>query len=145
MFNVRAAFEDIARGDSGAFALLSALYLFVQKQDDLIDRDKQVETSHSVGLDLQILREFSKNLFFQKHQDFLWPLLVTSGLAYIASEDIRRSDDVLERITAQVLKSQYLDVFLGVAYCIGGFDHALTMSRKYREYAFDDEGAGKQL
>jgi hypothetical protein len=51
----------------------------------------------------------------------------------------------MERITAQVLKSEYLNVFLTVAALIGGFDHAAQMSDKYRLYSFDDEPAKESL
>lgn len=139
MFQVQAAFEDIARGDKSAVEFLSAFYLWVHDFDDLVDRDKEVPTSFSVGVSLQLMHTFSKNSFFQKHQDFLMPVILVGALAYVVSEDKRQSADVLERITAQVLKSQYADVFVAVAFVIGGFDHALAMKRKYHEYSFDKE------
>lgn len=137
VFDVGDAFERISKGDPEARDLLWVVYRFVHKQDDLIDKDKPVATSESVRVDLEVMRAFSKNAFFQKHQDFLWPLLVTSGLAFVASEELARRDDVLEKIASQVLKSQYVDVFFGVAFCIGGWDHALAMSNAYRCYHFD--------
>lgn len=136
-FKPSEALAEIARGDKDANSLLTAMYLFFHKQDDLIDRDKEVSVADSVGYDLQVLREFGKNPFFQKHQEFLWPIILTSALAYIDSEERKKRPDVLEHLIAQVLKSQYVDIFLGVAFCIGGFDHALAMSRKFREYHFD--------
>lgn len=139
MFIPSKAFADIARGDLEATAFMAAFYLWVHKQDDLIDRDKPVPVEHSVGFDLSIFHTFAKNEFFHKNADMIWPVIVTSALAYIASEEKKKNEDVLERITAQVLKSQYMDVFFIVAVCIGGFDHAVAMSRKYREYAFDVE------
>ena len=110
MLNVQKAFEEISRGDTAAQEFLGAFYLWVHKQDDLIDRDKPVSVDAHVGFDLQVLRSFSKNGFFQRHQDYIWPILMTSALAYVASEDFKQKPDVLERITAQVLKSQYMDV-----------------------------------
>lgn len=139
MFHIPTAFNEISGGDKDAIELLNALYLFFHKQDDLIDRDKPVEVEHSIGCDLQVLRAFGKNPLFQKHQDFLWPLIMTSALAYAASEDLKKRPDVIDRITSQVLKSQYVDIFFGIAFCVGGFPHALAMSKKYRDYHFDNE------
>ena len=133
------AFREMARNDEAAFSFLSTFYLWVQSQDDLIDRDKPVDVKHAIGFNLGLLDTFAANPFFQKHRAFLMPVIIVSALAYIASEDFKRKTEVLDRITAQVLKSQYLDVFLAVCYCVGGFDHAVAMSAKYRDYSFDDE------
>lgn len=133
------AFRDIARGNHNAEEFLSSLYIWFHKQDDLIDRDKVVPAEVTAGFDFRILHTFAKNLFFQQHQDFLLPVILTGALAWVASEDRKNSPDVLDRITAQVLKSQYQDIFFAVAFCLGGFDHAVAMSRKYRDYCFDSE------
>lgn len=139
------AFADIARGDKDAENLMGILYIFFHKQDDLFDRDRPVSAENSAGIDLQTLRAFTKNSFAQKHQDFLFPVLTMGALAWAASEDRKHSEDVLERLTAQVLKSEYQNVFFAIAFCIGGWDHALAMGRRYRDYHFDSESPGSQL
>lgn len=139
MFDIPTVFTDVAKGESAAYDFLAALYLWIHKQDDLIDRDKPVAPEITVGHDLNVIWEVSRNPFFQKHKDFLWPLFVLSGISYIASEDFKTRPDVLDRITAQVLKSEYMNILFGVAYCVGGYDHAVAMSRKYRSYCFDVE------
>jgi hypothetical protein len=139
MFHVQNAFEEISRGDKSACELLGSFYLWVHNQDDLIDKDKDVKPCEAVGFNIQILRAFAKNTFFQAHQDFLWPVILTSALSYIASEDRKGDADVVNRITAQVLKSEYMNVFFAIAFCVAGWDHALAMSRKYRDYSFDVE------
>lgn len=131
------AFEEIARGDKNAEDFMGRFYCWVHKQDDLIDRDKPVAPETSVGFDLALLHAFSSNPFFQRHQAYLWPVLHMSSLAWVSSEDLRQSSDVLSQLTSQVLKSQYQDVFYAVAFCIGGFDWAIKMARKYRDYHFD--------
>jgi hypothetical protein len=133
------AFADIARGDKAAEAFMGQFYCWVHKQDDLFDGDKPVAAETSVCFDLALLSAFAKNEFFQKHQDFLLPVLHMSALAWVASEDFRKKSEVLEQITAQVLKSQYQDIFYAVALLRGGFDHAVAMSRKYRMYSFDSK------
>jgi hypothetical protein len=139
MFRPTEAFSEIARGDQAAYDFLAAFYLWCHKHDDLIDRDKPVKPEENVWFNLNLFQQLARNPFYQKNHEFLWPVLVTSGLSWIASEDFKRKENVLEKITAQVLKSEYVNVILAIAFLVGGFEHALAMSRKYREYAFDDE------
>ena len=138
-FQPNAAFAEMARGDQGALEFLRAFYLYAHNLDDLIDQDKKPAAAFSIWSHMALLAEVAANPFFQKHRDFLLPVVWMSALAFVASEDRKNGADVLERITAQVLKSEYVNVFLAVCFCIGGFEHALAMSRKYREYHFDAE------
>ena len=131
------AFKEIARGNVDAEKFMGAFYCWVHMRDDLVDKDKVVPAETVVGFDLQLLNTFARNPFFQKHQDFLWPVIHMSALAWIASEDYSKNPDVIEQFGSQILKSQYMDVFFAVAFCIGGFDHAVAMSRAYRDYHFD--------
>jgi hypothetical protein len=142
MFQPKTAFEEIARGDLDAYEFLAALFLWVHKEDDLIDRDKPVTPDVIIGLDLKLFQVLMSNPFLQKHKAFLWPIIVTSFISYVASEDMKNREDVLDRISAQVLKSEYINVFFGVAFLVGGYEHALAMSRKYRDYDFDKEPVG---
>lgn len=132
------AFKEIARGDEDAERFCGDFYLWCHKKDDLVDKDKPVSVEMSVSFDLRLFGAFADNSFFQRHRERLWPVIQTSALAYIASERMKNSPDVLERITAQILKSEYMNVFFVVALILGGFDHALAM-QKFREYSFDDE------
>lgn len=122
---------------------MGVLYCWFHKQDDIYDQDKEVPAERAAGFDLALLHALAKNQFFQKHQDYLWPVITMGAIAWVASEDRANAPDVLERITAQVLKSQYQDIFFAVAFCIGKFDHAVQMSRKYRQYSFDVEPVKK--
>jgi hypothetical protein len=133
------AFKEIARGDQNAEDFLSVFYCWAHMRDDLVDKDKVVAPETAAGLDFTLLHTFSKNRFFEQHKDFLLPVLMTGALAWIASEDRKNHPDLLERLAAQVLKSQYVDVFLAVSFLVGNFDHAVRMSRKYREFSFDSE------
>jgi hypothetical protein len=137
------AFREISRGNQSAEDFMVALYIWVHAQDDLCDRDKPVLPEVFAGFNFNILHTFAKNPFFREHQDFILPVLLVGALAWVASEDRKNSPDVLERFTGQVLKSQYGDVFFAVAFIIGGFDHAVAMFRKYREYDFDVEPVKK--
>lgn len=137
MFNLEQAWKDISKGDLEAAALLRTLYWFFQKEDDFIDRDKPVKPEDSAIVNLQLIEVVGSNGFYHKHRAFLWPLFVSSALAHVASEDFKTRPDVVDKIASQVLKSGYVDIFLGIAYCAGGWSHALAMQRLYRDYHYD--------
>lgn len=132
-------FSEIAKGDSAAEEFLKSFYLWVHNVDDGIDRDKPANAAETAVIHTNLFFVLSKNAFFSKNSATLLPVVLTSALAYVASEERKNSADVLDRITAQVLKSEYINVFFMVAYIIGGWDHALEMSRKWRAYDFDAE------
>ena len=133
------AFQEMARGDASAVEFLRAIYIGSQILDDLIDKDKPVTAEMAVWSQTHLICTVATNSFFQAHKATLIPVICTSALAFIASEERKNHPDVLERLTAQVLKSEYLNVFLAVSFCVGGWQHAAEMSRKYREYSFDNE------
>ena len=129
----------MSRGDADAHEFLRAFFIWAHTQDDLIDRDKDLSPAAAVWPQAHLMFVLADNPFFQRHKAFLLPVILTSALAFMASEARKNSPEVLERITAQVLKSEYLNVFLAAAFCVGGWDHAAAMSAKYRDYSFDVE------
>lgn len=142
-FNPEQAFEEMARGDAGAREFMRAFYIFVHTQDDLYDRDKALTPEAAAWPGLNLMFTFAQNQFFVKNSGFLLPIILTSFLSWVASEDRRQSVDALARIEAQVLKGSYSDVFWAVAFLVGGIEHALAMSRKYREVHYDVESPAK--
>jgi len=140
-FHPEQAFAEIARGDAVAKEFMLAFYAFVHTLDDLYDRDKPLSPEVAVWPSLHLMAVLGPNSFFARHHGVLMPVILASTLSWIASEDRRQSPDALARIEAQVWKGSYADVFFTVASLVGGFDHALQMSRKYREVAYDAEPA----
>lgn len=138
-FDPETAFQEIARGDMSAFEFLRAIYTWAHVLDDLIDKDKPTGPEVTVWTQTQLIFTLADNAFFQRHKAFLLPVVLTSALAFLASEERKNSPDVMERIAAQVLKSEYVNIFLAAAFCVGGWDHAALMSTKFRAYHFDAE------
>ena len=139
MFQVKSALAEIARGNKDAEAFLFAFYAWAHSLDDLIDRDKPAQADGAVWAHTHLFFTLAGNAFFQEHQRSILPVVLVNALAYVSSEELKGRANVLDRITAQDLKSQYLDVFFIVAFVVGGYDHAMAMNRKYREYSFDAE------
>lgn len=138
MFDITGAFKDITKGNNDALEFIARFYVFVHAQDDLVDKDKP-DPGHALHTTFELFDSLASNPFFQKHKEALKTAILTSFLAYNASERLRTVENVIDRITAQVLKGEYLNVFLTTAYLVGGFGHAEEMSKKYRNYHFDVE------
>jgi len=128
------ALEEISKGNSDALRFMRAFYIWVQVQDDLFDKDRPVTAANLVSTNLNLLFEVSQNPFFQEHRNVFLPVIVSSSLAWASSEEFKSREAVFDRLTSQVIKSQYMDVFFQVALLVGGIDHAFAMQRKFRSY-----------
>lgn len=136
-FDHLVALREISKGNEDAFSCLNTIFTWWHALDDLVDNDKPVPLAATIGAFLQFIEVISSNKFFQANKTTLMPLIRSGALAYLASEKFRKSESPLLRIGSQILKSQYVDLFFEVAFIVGGIDHAIAMSDKYREYDFD--------
>ena len=132
-----AIFRDITKGDENAFNFCNAFFRWVHCLDELVDRDKEVPPAAVSMLFFSLVHTLATNLFFQNHKESLLPTMLLASNAWADSEHWKKSPDVLHRITSQVLKSQYQDVFIHVAALCGGQAHMHEVSRKYRDYNYD--------
>jgi len=131
------ALKEISNGNEDAHRFMRAFYLWVQTQDDLFDRDKPVTAANLVSTNLNLLFEVGQNTFFQANRNVFLPVIVSSSLAWVASEEFVKREAPLDKLASQVIKSQYQDVFFQVALLVGGIDHCLAIQSKYRSYYFD--------
>lgn len=129
-------FSFIAKGNAYAEQFCRKFYNFVHTLDDLIDRDKPVDGAQAALVMLGTLSEFACNPFFQEHRAAILPVIHISTTAFIASNEKLASLDLRDRLIGEVLKSQYQDVFLLVAFLTGGIDHQLDCDRRFRSYCF---------
>ncbi len=136
-FDPKTALTEIAKGNSDAFAFMWNLLGWVHTLDDLIDQDPPPPLERVLESHLCFINTLSSNKFFIEHSSRIFPLLLAGNLAHIESERYRKSDDVVYRMASQVLKSQYQDVFFYTAFLVGGFQHMVEMSRRFRDYHFD--------
>jgi len=118
-----------------AFDFCKSLYDYFHLIDDLFDRDVARSPEDVIGAAINLLFA-CHNRFFQEHWSQLAPVVVSSSHAWAASERLRKSDKPEDKLAAEVLKSQYQDIFFFVAQIIGGSAHALEMDKKWRGYNF---------
>lgn len=136
-YDHQTAFRDISKGDEEVYRFLFHLFAWFHILDDLIDRDKPFNIVFTITTHLTMLETVADNAFFQAHKRILLPIIQASSLAYMESERFKLRENPLDRIGSQVLKSQYQDIFFAVARIIGGVDHMVLMSQKYRDFDFD--------
>lgn len=132
-------FREIARGDEDAYQLLRGLLEWFHVHDDLIDGKgvgHPLSAEGSVFVFLRLVDIFSDNKFYQTHKAALRPVIRISAIAYLDSERLSRSENLQDKLSAEILKSQYQDIFWAVADCIGGWEFAREMSIKHRAYYF---------
>lgn len=128
------ALKEISNGNEDAHRFMRSFYLWVQVQDDLFDRDKDVTASQLVSANMNLLIEVSNNPFYRENSNVFLPVIASSSLAWVASEDFAKREGTLERVASQIIKSSYQEVFYQVALLVGAWDHALAMQAKFRSY-----------
>src|SRR5437899_2724372 len=102
MMDVLAALSEICRGEStDAYRFCRAFYLWVQTQDDLFDRDKPVTAANLVSTNLNLLFEVSQNPFFQANLNVFLPVITSSSLAWIASEEFAKREGTIDRLVGE--------------------------------------------
>lgn len=121
------ALKDISNGNEDAHRFMRAFYIWVQIQDDLFDKDHEVKASQLASSNLNLLIEVSNNPFYRENSNVFLPVIASASLAWVASEEFAKRDGALDRLSSQVIKSQYQDVFFQVAMLVGGIDHCLAM------------------
>jgi len=134
--NIDHAFQVISNGNRDAYALCHAIYDWLHAIDDLYDRDKEVSPEDWTEVNMTILHFAAKNEFFRDIFDSVFPIIRASFLAYVASEKYRASEDVQDKVVAEVIKSQYMDIFFEIAFHTGGFDQQ-RCSNEFRGYHFN--------
>lgn len=136
-FDAERAFKTIANGNDEAYALCFALFHWAHAIDDLYDRDQEVSPERWMEINLTILDMAWRNNFFRQNYPSLFPVIRQSMMAWVASEKYRAQEDVQARVIAEVLKSQYQDVFFEIAFWCGGLAHQIKCDQEFREYSFN--------
>jgi hypothetical protein len=130
-------FEDICRGDQEALHVCWSLFRFLHVLDDMFDGDQEF-SARAAGLSfLDFTETVACNPFFQAHRDLLCGSMRVALVEWIDSEAWRTREDLREKVAAEVLKSQYQNIFFLIASLVGGLPHMAAMSAKWRDYNWD--------
>lgn len=124
---------DICGDNIEAQAFCDSLYNFLHLLDDLYDKDHDVTAQECGWITIQALETFAANRFFQNHVYTLMPAVRSSIISWVDSEEWHNRDGN-DAIAAHVIKSQYHEVLWMVAGIVGGLEHQMEMTRRYRDY-----------
>lgn len=128
------AFEEFP--DPNAVTFSKVVFRFVHLLDDLFDRDKDRSADDVALTFFALVDQVASNPFFQAHKASLMPVLYSSAKAWSASERLRKSPAVQDNVAAEVLKSEYQNLFFHVALLAGGVEFAHHWETKHRSYNF---------
>lgn len=123
-------FQKIANGDDNAFAFLVSVWNFTHTYDDLFDGDVKVEIDEAAKHLAQLAVTLAFNDFFNRNKLYLMGLFISMIDRWKAGETW---PDEAER---HIIKCGDVDLYLGVAYCTGGWDH-LQACKGARSYDKD--------
>lgn len=112
---------------------------FCHVLDDVIDRDKNLTDENLISTTLSMMLELTLNPFFVQNRMLLLPLIVQSFNAWLDANTFEKSEDVKVRRSADTLKGFYHEVVFHLAYLTGGWNRLRIVTRKYREYDYDNK------
>lgn len=134
--DIETAFQEITAGNIPAYEFCRSSFEFFHLIDDLVDRDKPLVPNDIVLCLLKFIDVVGGNEFYQAHRQDLFTFIYAAAMAFAASMRMVSDADVQRRLAAEVLKSQYQDLFFRVAFWVGGSRHAIEMDAKFRGYCF---------
>jgi hypothetical protein len=132
-------FKEIANGNDDAFAFCWTVWNFTHVIDDLVDRDRPVSIEDAAKWTVHLIVTLSVNPFYISNTISLLPHIVSMFNRWVDGDQWAKSDDKDKQSVSRVLRCGDIDMYLHVAYLIGGWDHMRAMSDA-RTYDSVNEG-----
>lgn len=126
--NAPELFLKIAAGNDDALRWMWSLWCFTHVIDDLVDRDKPVSGEVAARELCRFVTQIGLNPFFRDNAAALTALLVSSINRWVLGDEMAASEIPEHRTMARAVRCGDVDVFLHVAYLVGGWDHMRAMS-----------------
>lgn len=136
MTNVVDVMREICAGNNDATTFCVTLWSFVHTLDDLVDQDPAPTPETVICNVLAFLETLTFNPFFLENRYVLIGSIRQAAFQWVASEAWMRREPVRDKIIGEILKSGYQDTVFLAASLVGGFDHAMRMQEKFRDYEF---------
>ena len=121
--HAREILTRVAKGDAMAFDFMWRFWNFMHVYDDLVDQDKPIGVETAAQELLAFVQTISFNPFYQKHSHQLYPLIVRCCHRWVTGDEMLASDDDTKRAQSTVVRCGELDLFMYIAYLIGGWTH----------------------
>ena len=123
----------IANGNADAFRFMWTMWNWSHVIDDLVDQDKPVGVENAAKYFVLMAQELSFNKFYLANSGYLFGLIVSMFNRWCDGEEFEHSNDRLKQAQSHVIKCGDLDLYLGVAHLVGGWDH-VRRCRGFRMY-----------
>ena len=132
-----AALTDVinlaAKRDGEAAQYLLQIAYVARILDDLYDGDRPVEQTQLIRLSQILLVDLHRQPFFARHRDYLTGCHQIALNAWFDANEMAAGPERIKQLYAHVLRDTINELAPAVAYLVGGWDHARTVSRVMRE------------
>lgn len=116
------------KGDRDAMTLVYQLKELAHAWDDLIDGDKPVTAGQVNRAFMLAMFDIQVNPFYARFVSQLMPVLRSATLAWLAANELEKSPSLHAREVAHVARYELANVYVMMAACIGGMDHAAEVA-----------------
>jgi hypothetical protein len=125
--------QFISLGNQDAFRWMWSFWSFTHLIDDSVDKDKKITSEQASESLAEFIEALVQNKFFKQHKAYLYPLIISACSRWFVG-DILDGETQEDRIRSEVVRCGDIDVFLGVAFCLGGFGHMQKCAMNCRSY-----------
>lgn len=126
------ALNELLCGNADAARFVRDIARCSHTYDDLIDRDKPVDSATVHDLVWTLMVTIPVNPFFSTHQGILRPVLITGILNWQAANDMEQHGCTEQLRLAHVLRYSLADVVLLCMEITGGHEHAMKHACRAR-------------
>ena len=131
--HIKSQLLKLANGNEDAFRFMWTLWNWEHVLDDLVDRDKPVVMDNAAHYFLTFTRELTFNRFYIDNAAYLFGLIASATIRWCDGEEFERSESKLKQAQSSTIKCGDIDVYLGVAYLVGGWEH-VRKCKGFRSY-----------
>lgn len=115
------------KGDKDAAHLAVSINFLMHVWDDLIDRDKEVSPKDVNDAFMVALVTIPLNQFYRRYEAVLHPILFNAIVVWETSVGLEADKARLD--VSHVLRYAGANLFVQMAICVGGIEHARSVSR----------------
>lgn len=115
-----------AGDDPHAFDFCWTVWCYTHMLDDLVDRDEPVDHTAVAAESMNFIRMLAFNPFFLEHRNQLFAMLNTTFYNWLDAERVHDIGGHDNAIRASVLRCSDIQIYLHVAFLVGGWSHMLA-------------------
>lgn len=130
--------KEASKGNEDAYKFLRLFYNATCLWDDLVDKDRPYNDSQVDEVFRGLFFELSENKFYRDNQDSLSSFLFVVVNAWKDSNEWHDSKNKMQGLCAWFIRHLYQEVIPLIAWKVGGYKHARSISLKFRQFALQD-------